>query len=302
MNWPQAIILAANAHEAMSSHPMKTPEQSEVNVIKNGRNVKPNSVIMTFLDPSFSHPQGVYESIRTYHQQPFRLSGHLARLEHSYAYCFPDVIDLPYKIERVRDWVLDLIRLSKADNQFLKLVATVDDVLVISRELHIDPRVYQGVKAHMVTFFREEPHIKSLTTRTQHYARKLAEENGAYEALLRDLNGFLLEGAFSNLFWVKDGQLFTNRKSVLRGITQAAVVEIAGQKYPVIENFLHSDDLGEIDELFLTQTSRGIVPILQVDSHTIGNGTIGSVTTDLMQRYHQLTQRECSPPFPKNPL
>ena len=268
---------------------MKLNTSSELLISKQGRRVAPTPEVLEYLDTTL--PQsGLYESLRTYDRTPFRLDQHLERLQQSAERM---QYTLPASLDDIHTWVLDIIGQALFDPQFLKLVVSGDEVMVFSRRLVIDSSVYEGVRAVTVSLQRAHPEVKQLNVIAQQRARSQALRQGAYEALMVDNDGDIPEGVFSNLFWVREGQVFTRQKGALAGITQAAVMECAGSAPAVHEGVLGQTHLKMLDELFLTQTSRGIVPILQVDDKKIGNGTIGPLTKLFMERFEALIQCEC---------
>lgn len=248
--------------------------------------ISPSSDVLTYLDTSTAH-NGVYESIRTYNRIPFRLDQHLGRLQVS---ADKMNLKLPQSIPTIQEWVLNTIGQSPFDPQFIKLVATSKDIFVFSRKLEFDHKIYEGVRGITAPVVRENPEIKQLDVISQHKARMLAQAAHAYEALIYDEEKNITEGAYSNLFWKIDEQWFTCRKQALPGITQAAVIEIAGAEYKINEGTLPLSNISRIEECFLTQTSKGIVPIIQIDDISIGNGTIGPQTKRFMKRFEDLTQ------------
>lgn len=95
----------------------------------------------------------------------------------------------------------------------------------------------------------------------------------------------------SNLFLVKDGVLKTPalEAGLLAGITRAFVIDVGkGFGLPVEEGVLLDQDLFAADEAFFTSTTKELVPIVQVDSQTIGAGSPGPVTRKLLAEYRRL--------------
>ena len=98
--------------------------------------------------------------------------------------------------------------------------------------------------------------------------------------------GRILEGLTSNFFHVKNGRLGTAQHGVLKGVTRHEVLQVA--RIDGIEIFYEAlpfAEIGKIGEAFLTSSSRGIVPIVEVDGIQIGSGAVGPLTKRLMQLY-----------------
>ncbi|MDZ4216729.1 MAG: aminotransferase class IV, partial [Candidatus Gracilibacteria bacterium] len=160
-------------------------------VSKNGAFIPESEEVLKYIHPSDELPEGVYESIRTYYDRPFRLKEHLKRLKHS-----ADLLGmkLPYDRERILSWTLESIEKNKGVDQFLKVIATAADVLIFSRKLQLDRSIYQGVRATLVNGIRPNPKAKSLSVMTSHEAAEQAKVGSFYEALLVNDEGYCTEG------------------------------------------------------------------------------------------------------------
>ncbi|MDP3975654.1 MAG: aminotransferase class IV [bacterium] len=237
-------------------------------------------------EPRF-RPQGmVFSSLRTYKSKPAFLDEHLDRLLES---ALLIGFDLIYPLDQIRSWVLDLAGQAEYDPQFLRIMASSDgDIFVLSRPLVFDQALYQGVKS--ITFFGERKNVKAKLYNPPviEKARQAAERAGVYEALLINRRREITEGAWSNIFWAKDGILHWC-DDALSGITQSHVLQLAEREgIKTCEAVLPLAQLSFIDELFLTQTSKGIVPIIQVDRQIVADGKPGVITQKLMKAFQDL--------------
>ncbi len=112
-----------------------------------------------------------------------------------------------------------------------------------------------------------------------------------HEAILVGQFGEIVEGASSNLFVVRRGNLLTppRESGILEGITRATVIEIAlDMGIEVSETTLFPSDLYAADEVFITSSIREIVPVTTVDGLVVGNGRPGPLSTDLLRAYRRL--------------
>ena len=127
-------------------------------------------------------------------------------------------------------------------------------------------------------------------------ARREAQQKGANEALWFTAENRLAEGCFTNVFLVKDGTLRTPPwdTPVLPGVTREAVLELAGKlEIPCNdEGELLINDMLAAEEIFLTASTMGVLPVVRVERHTVGDGTVGGVTKRLMDAYWELVQEE----------
>jgi len=160
-----------------------------------------------------------------------------------------------------------------------------------------------GVRVETTELQREQPRLKSTAFigRSDMERKHIARE-GIFEALLVK-GGEILEGMTSNFFYIRyqrassagrqrlgsaqaEAILCTARDHILLGITRETVIAIArgiGLELKYVP--LSLDQLTEIDEAFITSSSRGIVPVVQIDDVTIGQGSPGPTTKQLSQAY-----------------
>jgi D-alanine transaminase len=109
-------------------------------------------------------------------------------------------------------------------------------------------------------------------------AKKQAHERGAQEALIIDAEGYLLEGASTNLFIVKGGKIWTPplTRNILPGITRAVLKELLSKDF--CECDLEAPDLMDADEVFVASTTKPVLPVTHLDGRQVGDGTMGPVT------------------------
>ncbi len=150
-----------------------------------------------------------------------------------------------------------------------------------------------GVRAILTKDVRwEYCYIKSLNLLPNVLAKQEAVERGAFEAILHR-DGVVTEGSSSNMFLVKGETVYTHpaTERILNGIVRTKVKQFcADLGIPLIEKAFSVHDIAEADELFLTSTTSAIIPIIQVDDTTIGNGQPGTVTKSLQAAYQKATQ------------
>jgi len=251
-----------------------------------------NGTIIDFSESIYhqdvDYPQkAVYTSIRTYHGRPFGLDQHLIRLKDSAERLG---FEIPQSIEQIRVWVEQVVTLSDFEPRFLRITTTPSNVFILSRPLEIDPKIYDGVRVSVEPVIRENVKVKAVDTPDTIEAYEHAREEGFYEALLlNEDKDMLTEGSRSNILWIKGGILHWCDQA-LSGITQGAVLKLAQDAdIPTQQSTLPVEELADVDEFFLTQTSRGIVPITAVNSVAIKDGKVGPITRKLMKAFQELT-------------
>jgi branched-chain amino acid aminotransferase len=141
-----------------------------------------------------------------------------------------------------------------------------------------------------------DPAIKSSNLLNNILAAREAQARGCDEPLLLNHEGYLAEGASTNVFVVMEGALLTPPLSagILAGITREVVIELAtGLGMACHQKPLHLDTLLGGDEAFMTSTTREIVPVQKVDDALIGDGRPGPYTCRLMDAFHAYAPSHC---------
>jgi branched-chain amino acid aminotransferase len=151
----------------------------------------------------------------------------------------------------------------------------------------LPPEIYQyGVKTVTCEVQRESPRLKSTAfiAASQNIRAQIAGSE-VFEALLMQKNA-ILEGMTSNFFYVKEGTLGTARKNVLLGVTRRTVIRVIRESgFSIVYSPLKREQIPVLSEAFLTSSSRGIVPIIQIDDTPVGEGIPGQITKKMMSGY-----------------
>jgi branched-subunit amino acid aminotransferase/4-amino-4-deoxychorismate lyase len=113
-----------------------------------------------------------------------------------------------------------------------------------------------------------------------------AYDRGAWLPILTDGDGHITEGAGFNVFAVKDGRLYTAGRGVLPGITRQTVIDIAAEEgIPVEMDDVPTGLLYGADEIFLTSTAGGVVPVANLDGKPVGEGRPGPTTLRIREKF-----------------
>ncbi len=267
---------------------------------------------ISVMDRGFLFGDGVYEVIPAYGGRLFRLEPHLERLQNSL-----DGIRLrnPLSGDQWREVMEQLLRMNRdpadpRDDQSIYLQITrgvhmkrdhvfpAEDqptVMAMSTPIPLPPPTLaeQGVRAIRLPDSRwQHCHIKAITLLANVLLRQDAVDAHAVEAILvRD--GLANEGAASNLFVVTGGVLRTPPKSpkLLPGITRDLVLELAQRHgIPYREEDIPAADLDTAEEIWLTSSTREILPVTELDEKPVGTGKPGPVwhrMTKLYQAYKE---------------
>lgn len=233
-------------------------------------------------------PEGYYSTFRTFDRctRVLGFADHLRRLY--------DPVPTPeVSASALRRQLLELLEHYRPDEARVRLIMTKQGQIYIAIEpLKLLPRdVYKrGVRVETAEMHRESPLLKSTAFIgiTAEERKHIAQE-GVFEALLVK-DGMILEGMTSNFFYVGRNAnltyLGTAQDDILLGITRQIIIEIAhNNRLEVKYQPLKRDQLAAAQEAFITSSSRGIVPVIQIDQVTVGQGIPGPITKKLLAIY-----------------
>jgi len=246
-------------------------------------------------------PDGWYSTFRTYDAgtRVIGLSAHLKRLPHMDAASLRRHLLLllePYRPGEARVRVME----SKPGQIYI----SIEPLKPLPREVY-----EKGVRVETTTIQRNDPRTKSTAfISASNEERKHLAKEGIFEALLVK-NRKILEGMTSNFFYILNpalenagyanenmrsrrsltpSVLYTARNDILLGVTRTMVIRAArGRGVEVRYSPLKLDQLSAVKEAFITSSSRGVVPVIQIDGVMIGQGSPGKITMMLMQAYNE---------------
>ncbi|CAI8867158.1 D-amino acid aminotransferase [Methylocaldum szegediense] len=276
--------------------------QNDNLVYLNGEYLPLTEAKVSVLDRGFLFGDGVYEVIPVYGGRPFRLDEHLRRLDNSLRGIR---MTNPLSDDRWAEIFGRLI--TGTHDQYLYLQVTrgaapkrdhaiPDEVnpTVFVMCSPIAPIPIHGVRAITLDDIRWQwCHIKAITLLANVLLRQEAVDRGAAEAILvRD--GWVTEGAASNVFAVIDGVLITPPKGndLLPGITRDLVLELALENdVSAAERHIRIDELKGAAEIWLTSSTREILPVIELDGIPVGNGRPGPLWSQMQAVYQAYKQR-----------
>lgn len=233
-------------------------------------------------------PPGVYTVGRTFKRvHTLLFDEHMARLEES-----ARLEDIPLRLERAalrRAMRVLVDRSGFQESRFrITIPRSAPHTAIISLEAFTPPApelIENGVRVVTVRLARHNPAAKSTAWMAERKAATSAFPPGVYEGILVSEDGRLLEGTSSNFYAVADGVIYTAGEGVLRGMAQRVVMQVAPQVAPITWQAPRAERLWALDEAFLTSASRGIVPIVIIDTQIIATGHPGPVTLRLREAY-----------------
>ncbi len=259
------------------------------------------------LDRGFLFGDSVYEVIRTRDGVPFLMERHFQRLCASAGRLG---FDLPFDAQSLAGQVRRGLGEAGFTDAYIRIIVSrgfgppnIDPRLVrkgpswilMFLELHVPTReeYEKGIHAAIPQVRRNDrqaldPAIKSGNYLNNILALKEAIERGAQEAILLNKDGHVTEATTANIFLVEKGRYLTPplEEGILSGITRALILEkAAAEGLPVQEEPIPLERLLRAEELFLTSTTRDILPITALDGRPVGSGRPGPATKSLMDRF-----------------
>lgn len=278
----------------------------------NGNYLPHEQATVPIEDRGLQFSDAVYEIISFFGGKPLDLIPHLERLKRS-------LEDLSIKYDVEEDYFLDLLEQMIARNkisdgiiyiQITRGVAPRDHafpkgeiaptVIATIRPLDMEAikdRLISGVKIITVAENRwGRPDIKSTSLLGNVLAKEAAAREGAYEAVYFDHHGIVTEGASSNVWMVNNEGILVTRKTdgkILPGITRRAVVKTQkGAVKGIEERPFSRDELKTAREIFLTSTTSFVMPVVNLDGKSVGDGKPGPVTRALQKAYQEYIKEQ----------
>jgi len=269
-------------------------------VYLNGEYLPLSEAKVSVLDRGFLFGDGVYEVIPSYSGDLFRMQDHLDRLQASMSRVR---LELSYDFEQWLDILTPLLDKTKDQYIYLQITRGVapkrdhafpksphPTVFAMCSDIKAFAGVETGVKAMTMEDSRWEMcDVKATTLLANVLLRQKAIEQGCAEAILHR-QGYVTEGAASNLFAVIDGILLTPEKTaeILPGITRQVILELAKENnFKMSEEVISLEALQSATEIWITSSTREIVPVIELDSVKVGDGEPGPVFNKMNQLFQE---------------
>jgi branched-chain amino acid aminotransferase len=260
------------------------------------------------LDWGFLRSDATYDVAHVWRGSFFRLEDHLDRFGRSMEHLR---LSLPYGRDEIRDILIQCVRLSGLRDAYAEVVCTRGIPKPGSRDPRecenrfyafvvpfvwiADPKKQeQGLHAVIGSRQRIAPESVDPTVKNYHWldletGLLEAYERGGETVILTDAEGNVVEGPGFNLFVVHDGAVSTPDRGVLKGITRRTVIELANEQgLPLEARPVPAESLRRADEVFLSSTAGGIIPVTTVDGEVVGDGEPGAATLRLREAYWDL--------------
>jgi branched-chain amino acid aminotransferase len=263
---------------------------------------------ISVFDHGLLYGDGVFEGIRVYGGNVFRLDEHLERLEYSAKAL---LLSLPWTRAELAAATCETCRVNGLSDGYIRLVVTrgVGDlglspwlcpkpsIFIIAAKISLYPEEHYTTGLSIVTVASRRmnpaalpPAVKSLNYLNNILAKIEARQAGCLEAIMLNDQGYVAECTGDNLFIVHKGALLTPAASqgALKGITRGAIFDIAAELgLPIREADLTRYDVWNADECFLTGTAAEVIPVVKLDGRVIGTGRPGAVTQRVLGSFRR---------------
>ncbi len=281
----------------------------------NGEYFPKEDAKISVYDHGLLYGDGVFEGLRSYSGQVFRLHEHLVRLWES---ARAISLEIPMTMENLARDVQATVAKNNISDGYVRLVITRGSgalgldpykcshpqIIIIADTITLYPEksYSEGLELVTASTIRNHPaalspRIKSLNYLNNIMAKIEGLRAGCVEAVMLNHKGEVAECTGDNIFIVKRGRLMTPPidAGILEGITRNAVLELArGAGIDTSETAMTRHDLFVADECFLTGSAAEVIPAVKLDGRVIGDGKPGPVTLQLNAMFKELVRKPAS--------
>ncbi|MDF1795058.1 MAG: aminotransferase class IV [Coxiellaceae bacterium] len=275
----------------------------KISVYLNGEFMPPEEAKVSVMDRGFLFADAVYEVVTVYNGRPFHLEQHLGRLAYSLQQAGIVCVKSQQEWLEIIHKLLEMTDSCQQQSIYIQVTRGVPTRRRYTETENLEPTVY--VKCAPAIVKRHDDGIKTITVPETRWRRcdikstnllattmmqREAKQAGAMEAIIIDDNE-VIEGSTSAVFIVKDGVIKTRPLSsqLLGGVTRSTALLIAKQKkIPAEEVVITEAELRDADEVWVTGSSKEVMPVIQVDDDIIGKGKPGPIWKKVITAYRQL--------------
>ena len=273
-----------------------------------GRFVPIAEARVPILDWGFLRSDATYDVAHVWRGSFFRLEDYLDRFERSMEQLR---LSPPYDRGEIRDILVECVRLSGLRDAYAEVICTRGIPKPGSRDPRdcenrfyafavpfiwiADPEKQErGLHAVIGSKQRIAPESVDPTVKNYHWLDLEAGllesyERGGETVILVDAEDNVVEGPGFNVFAIKNGTISTPDRGVLEGVTRKTIIELAAEHgIPLEARSVPADELRRANEVFLTSTAGGVIPITTVDGEPVENGEPGPLTRQLREAYWEL--------------
>ena len=279
----------------------------EIQIYINGEFYHRSEANVSVMDSGFLLGDGVWEGIRLHKDVLIHLEDHLIRL---YTGAKSIAMDIPLSKQEMKSAIMKTTQINNMETDVhIRLIVSRGikktpyqnpNVTISPPTIVIIPeykKASETVKKNGITigtvetirdYQVQDPRINSLSKHNCIAACIEANRLGVDEGLMLDPHGFVSTCNSTNFFIVKNGEVWTSTgQYCLNGVTRQSIIKLC-KKYdiPIYEKNFLIEDVHRADEVFVTGTFAGVIPVVSADNIAIGNGTRGKITKNLQEWYN----------------
>lgn len=237
-------------------------------------------------DEIFRESSAIYEVIRIEEGVPLFFDDYFERLQNSF-----HLINQPlsFSNDDLKSMIYKLLEINGSDNGPVKLMFGINDSvysLIYLMQPHVPTIAEYDTGVHTILLHKERlnPNAKIWNQQIRDTTNLQLKRANAYEGILLDEKGFVTEGSRSNIFFIKNGIVYTTPDEfILPGITRKKVLQLCNSMgIEVYMKRIHSSDISTYDAAFITGTSRKVLPIKTIDTinFAMENDTMQKIITE----------------------
>ena len=280
------------------------------NTFINGKFVSGRNAKISIDDVGFLYGDGIFETLRGYKEKLFKLDEHIDRLLASLkqlrysphfdkTYIKSAVHELLFKnkLSQTDAYIKIIVTRSRYGERFHYDLQIKPNLIIIAKKLDSYPDDYykNGIKIATSDLKRSATGSDLYKFKLLNYFENIYVRNEAYrkqslEGIFLTRDRLVLEGSMSNIFYVKNGTVFTPplTQNILPGITRQVVINLCRENnIKVSERRIHYFDIIKADEIFLTNSVMEIIPVKEIDIYKVESKIPGPVTCKLFELYRK---------------
>ncbi len=245
---------------------------------------------------------GVFDFFRTIEHKPLFIDDHLDRLQHSASVLR---LQLPFSKDELKTIVHELINKNQLSISGIRITVTggnstdtytptTPNIIITQQPLTMDAvfDASKGLRIITEEYVRELATVKSINYLMGVYLQQKVKDAGADDVLYIK-NGYISELVRSNMFVVTaDNKLLTANENVLYGITRKHIIQLAKEVMDVKEQPVSLNDVLNAKEVFVSSTTKRLLPVFSVNGKQIADGNAGTTTALLYHLFQELETKQ----------
>ena len=260
-------------------------------------------------DRGFLYGDGIFETLRSYDGEPFKLAEHMERMRHSAKEL---MIVFEYTNTEISEIIKKLIDKNNIRNAYMRITLSRGAggiglgisnnhkptlLIQIKSFTPYEKKLYNEGMSLVVSNCRRSTSCPISCHKTTNLLKSIllkeeANRKSAHEAIILNTDGYVAECVVSNVFMVSDGSVVTPSldTNILPGITRRTVLDICRDSgIPVSEECFMIETLLKADEVFITNSLMEIMPVSRIEGSKIEKTIPGKITQQIMSTYQRLT-------------